>query len=78
LLGAVLGPDRAEQLNDLTTEQQGTIGAVSMLALLTSMLGWMLFVYLRSSARVRGLVLAGVLAVGFAVLIGVGLSVVPE
>jgi hypothetical protein len=78
VLGAVLGPERAENLNNLTADEQGTIGAVSMLALLTSMLGWMLFVYLRSSAKVRGSILAGVLAVGFAVLLGVGLSVVPQ
>jgi hypothetical protein len=79
LLGAVLaGAGRATDLENLPEETQRAIGGPVLLSLLTSLAGWLLFVYLRSSIRTRWLVLIGSLVLGFSVLVAVTLSQVPR
>jgi hypothetical protein len=79
LLGAVLaGAGRATELENLPEETQRAIGGPVLLSLLTSLAGWLLFVYLRSSVRTRWLVLTGALVLGFTVLVAVTLSEVPR
>ena len=53
------------------------MGGSTALALLTALVGWMLFVYLRKSPGVRWITLLVLLIVGFAVMTAVGLANLP-
>jgi hypothetical protein len=79
LLGLILAATgRVTEIESLPEESQRTIGGPVLLSLFTSLAGWLLFVYLRSSARTRWLVLVGALGLGFIVLVAVTLSEVPR